>query len=279
MNNAKSINLYMPDGSYENTIEATILGWNTTGYKLSRNDVFKFQKEINKQHIGIYFLLSKDDDDKESVYIGESMDIVSRLQQHIRDYNTGKEKFYWTEVIFFSCDTLNKTYIHWLENHFYKLAVTADRYTMLTKNTYVSSNLKNYEEASLMQFVDNMKLIIKAIGYKFLIPLSGEKVLDDNDLLYIKRKKYVAIGKTVENGFLVLKGSQINDLIAPSLNKNLKHKRKELIDDGIIVNGVFVKDYLFTSPSSAASIIIGSSSSGPLLWIDENGKKLRDKES
>lgn len=52
--------------------------------------------------------------------------------------------------------------------------------------------------------------------------------------------------------------------------------RQKLIDEGVVVDGVFASDYTFASTSSAASVILGQSASGMTAWKDENGLKLGD---
>ena len=47
--------------------------------------------------------------------------------------------------------------------------------------------------------------------------------------------------------------------------------RLRLISDGVIENRIFLKDYLFSSTSAAASVILGSSSSGMEQWKDKEG--------
>lgn len=50
--------------------------------------------------------------------------------------------------------------------------------------------------------------------------------------------------------------------------------RQELINNGIIVNLTFTRDYEFSATSPAASVILGRSASGMVTWEDENGDDL-----
>ena len=47
--------------------------------------------------------------------------------------------------------------------------------------------------------------------------------------------------------------------------------RAKLNEDGIIVNNIFVKNYIFNTPSQAASVILGRSANENTEWVDENG--------
>lgn len=100
-----------------------------------------YRKDL--QEPGVYFLFCKDEDnDGDSVYIGEAENVKERLVQHLRDAAAEKEKYCWnTAVIFIGLD-LNKALIRYLENRLVELAKSSNRYEILTKNTYKNTVLK-----------------------------------------------------------------------------------------------------------------------------------------
>ena len=68
--------------------------------------------------------------------------------------------------------------------------------------------------------------------------------------------------------------------------KNYPHRlavRKQLIDEGILhqIEGklVFTKDYEFSSPSAAASVIHGGHANGLTAWKDSGGISLKEREA
>lgn len=78
----------------------------------------------------MYFLFCKEEDDTDSVYIGESETVQDRLIQHIRDYNAEKKKFYWTTAVIFLGRDLNKALIRYLEDRFVQIARECKRYNV-----------------------------------------------------------------------------------------------------------------------------------------------------
>ena len=66
--------------------------------------------------VGVYFLICQEDDGTDSVYIGEAENVLDRLSQHLRDYQSGKEKYYWNTAVIFVGRDLNKALIRYLEN-------------------------------------------------------------------------------------------------------------------------------------------------------------------
>ena len=77
-----------------------------------------------------------------------------------------------------------------------------------------------------------------------------------------------------DNRFVVLKGSKISYDMTNGIPSSMKLKRQDLIDAGIVINQVFEQDYEFTSPSTAASVILGRSSNGHKEWTKIDGQTL-----
>ena len=95
---------------------------------------------------------------------------------------------------------------------------------------------------------------------------------------YIKKKNAFAMGKRVGDKFLVLKNSTTVKGYSQKMNGGYLLLIKELRDKEIIKNDKFVKDYLFSSSSAAANVILGRSANGRIEWKDEFGKTLAENE-
>lgn len=73
----------------------------------------------------------------------------------------------------------------------------------------------------------------------------------------------------MSDGFAVLKGSAIASTV-PSMSDNLIKLRSSLIEKGIIDNNLkFKRDYIFTSPSLAAAIVMGRNANGQKEWKND----------
>ena len=80
-----------------------------------------------------------------------------------------------------------------------------------------------------------------------------------------------------DNGdFTVLKGSTIAEDTTESLQQTYSELRQKLIDNGIVVDGVFTQSYTFSSPSAAACVVSGRSANGKTEWTTADGVKLKD---
>ena len=112
----------------------------------------------------------------------------------------------------------------------------------------------------------------KASATKPKVPVDA----DGASILHLAGKKAVAHGYVSGEDFVVLKGSQMHPEVRTSCRERIKIQRKELIDTGVVKDYVFTKDTIFSSPSAAAACIVGGESNGQIMWLNEDGVKLKD---
>ena len=284
----KSIELFLVNGSADSLITAELSNWNGKAIKIPRIEVASCNRDDIAQ-AGVYFLFCKEDDGSDSVYIGESESVKERLVQHLRDYQSEKEKYYWTTAVIFIGRDLNKALIRYLENRFVDIARACKRYTVLTKNTYKNTVMKESQIAVMEEFVDNVKTLISALGYKVLEPLnkpvnsaveSGEVSEVEELSLHLERTikglgKVDADGIRTSEGFVVLQGSHIAAEDDDTIPVVLKEQRAK----ANVIDGVLKEDILFSSPSYAAMFVIGKSANGLTSWKDADGHTLKEIES
>ena len=255
--------------------------WNGKAIKIPRIEV----SECNRDDIkgaGIYFLFCKEDDDSDSVYIGEAENIQERLIQHLRDYSSEKEKYYWNTAVLFVERDLNKALIRYLENRLVEIARKSKRYIVLTKNTYRNTVMKESQIAAMEEFVDNIKILISSLGYKVLEPmLQNDSVSSqDNEMLYLTVGGTEAKAMITTEGFVLISGSSVNEkTTVKSLSAGMVKLRNKYLDAGKVKNWKTVEDILFSSSSAAAVFVLGYSVSGPATWKDKNGRTLKEIEA
>lgn len=277
----KSIELFLVNGTADSLITAELSNWNGKALKIPRIEVAACNRDDIVQ-AGVYFLFCKEDDGSDSVYIGEAENVKERLVQHIRDYQSEKEKFYWNTAVIFIGRDLNKALIRYLENRFVEIARICKRYQVLTKNTYKNTVMKESQVAVMEEFVDNVKVLINALGYKVLEPVlqpdSNASDVDD-ELLYISTGGATAIGRVTPEGFVVLKGTVVNEKTSmKSLSAGLIKLREKYFNDGRVENLLTTEDILFSSSSAAADFVLGYSVSGPRTWKAKDGRSLKEIE-
>ena len=280
MTYGKVIELFLVNGTADSLITAELSNWNGMAVKIPRVELSSCNNDdITKP--GVYFLFCKEDDGSDSVYIGEAENVQERLKQHVRDYQSDKETYYWNTAVIFVGRDLNKAMIRYLENQFVQIARESKRYLVLTKNTYQNTVLKDSQKAVMEEFIDNVKTLINALGYKVLEPLvqadlSSRKI--DDEVLYITSGSVNARGMVTSEGFVVLSGTTVNETTAQSLSPGMLKLRKDLLDSTKVENLTTIEDILFSSSSAAADFVGGYSASGPRSWKAKNGRTLKEIE-
>lgn len=278
----KTIELFLVNGTADSLIIAELSNWNGKAIKIPRIEVSSCNRDDITQ-AGVYFLFCKEDDGSDSVYIGEAENIKERLVQHLRDYQSEKETYYWSTAVVFIGRDLNKALIRYLENRFVEIARASKRYLVLTKNTYRNTVMKESQVAVMEEFVDNVKILINALGYKVLEPfvqMDASTTSVDDELLYIKSGSVNATGKVTTEGFVVFARATVNEKMAlKSLSPGMLKQRQKLFDSSKVENLITTEDILFSSSSAAADFILGYSASGPRTWKTKDGKSLKEIES
>lgn len=282
MGYGKLIELFLVNGTADSLTIAELSNWNGKAIKIPRIEVSSCNRDDITQ-AGVYFLFCKEDDGSDSVYIGEAENVKERLVQHLRDYQSEKEKYYWNTAVIFTGSGLNKALIRYLENRFVEIARNSKRYLVLTKNTYRNTVMKESQRAVMEEFVDNVEILINALGYKVLEPLVQKDLSStqvDNESLYVTSGSVNATGKVTSEGFVVFAGSTINEKTSvKSLSAGMQKQRQKLFDSDKVQNLVTTEDILFSSSSAAADFVLGYSASGPKTWKTKQGLSLKEIES
>ena len=277
----KSIELFLVNGTADSLVTAELSNWNGKALKIPRIEVATCNRDDITQ-AGVYFLFCKEDDESDSVYIGEAENVKERLLQHMRDYQAEKEKYYWNMAVIFTGRDLNKALIRYLENRFVEVARNCNRYHVLTKNTYRNTVLKESQIAVMEEFADNVKILINALGYKVLEPIvqNGKDLSDiETEKLYLNVGGVSAVGLVTTEGFVVLKGATVNEKSSTSLSTGIRKLREEKFAEGKVSNLITTEDILFSSSSAAADFILGYSASGPRSWKAKDGRLLKEIEN
>lgn len=281
---AKTIKLFLLDGVPNGRMTCELSNWTGKAYKIPRNRIKDSASRAELSSTGVYLLFGKSDigSNKDVVYIGEAENIIKRLSQHLN------EKDYWNEaVVFISKDeNLNKAHIKYLENRLHQIASRINRYEVKNSNTPTLPSIAESDQAEMEEFIENIKMLVNILGFKVFEELrqSKDSTSKNDNKLFIKAARGAdAQGQQTSDGFVVFKGSIIADSTVNSYPDAMHKLRDKLIEDGTILekDGIFMlqSDYLFSSPSAAAAIIMGRSANGLMEWKSKDGRVLKAIES
>lgn len=282
MRRAKNINMFLMDGVSSGRIKCTLSNWNGLVYKIPRTQIDECKDIEFLKQTGIYLLFGIDEETgKDLVYVGQASvrsnneGTLYRIKEH--------KKTYWTEAIILttSDNTLGRTEISYLENKLHNLAVDANRYVIDNGNNPNVGNVTEEKEADLLEFIDNIKMIIGTLGYKLFDSISSSTNINEKNsgmILYLTRKssksnqQIEAKAKLTNEGIVVLSGSMIEQIDSERIPASLVRRRI----DAKIENGILLEDELFKSPSYAASFVIGGHINGLAYWKNKEGISLKE---
>ena len=271
----KSISLFLIDGTVDGVIACELFNWTGKGYKIPRTLLKTVADREDLKKAGVYFLVGHDESDQPLVYIGEAEEVYKRITQH-------QEKDFWTEVLAFVSkdENLNKAHVKYLEYTLHKDASDAGRYSLHNGNTPTKPAISEPERAVMLEFAENLRVMVGTLGYKLFEPLVTTKQTDRQDVYHIDAARGAAArGVPTSEGFVVLRGSKVATSEVPSTPGPIKVKRSALIAESSIVDWVIVKDLLFSSPSLAAAVVLGRSANGQVEWKLKDGASLKDSQA
>ncbi len=280
MKETATVKIFLAQGDPASVRTAEISNWTGKAVAGPRSQLDLILQRDEAAKPGVYFLTGvSPETGKQRVYVGEAEVIRSRIKSHL-------DREFWKTIVFFVSkdENLTKAHIKYLEGRLIEMAAAAERYELENSNAS-GAHLPESDTADMDVFLAKIEQLLPVLGEDFLKPrakpaASAKKA----DLLLCTLKNVKATGRPTESGFLVLKGSEAVLEERPSVKKYPypARLRSELISEGVLVEQadkyVFAKDYEFSSPSAAASVIHGGQANGLQAWRDRRGVSLKERE-
>lgn len=280
MAHGKTIKIFLIDGDSNGRMSCELSNWTGKAYKIPRIKIRECSDRDDLINTGIYLLFGKDEEGTELVYIGEAESVLSRLKQHL----SGKE--FWNEAIVFISkdDNLNKAHVKYLENRLHDIAMSARRYKIENTIIPTQSSISESDRAEMEEFIEYIKMLVNTLGHKVFDEKREYKVKEKQDFFSFKATRGAeGHGQPTSDGFVVFRGSKAAFEVTNSFSPSLLKIRQKLIDTGILENKVeyfeFLEDFIFSSPSTAAAIVMGRNANGQKEWKLNNGTTLKDFET
>jgi len=268
----KTIQIFLPDGNPRSLKMAGITSLTVQAILIPRAKLDEAAKRQELKNVGVYFLIgSSDEDSKPMLYVGEAEDCLTRLKQQ------NKQKDFWNTAIVVISKTqyFTKTHIKFLESHCYAEAQKIGRYKLENPNAPTMPFVPESMEADLLDNYDTIKILVATLGYPIFDQI---KKPQKRDILYCKGKAAKAEGEYTEDGLIVFAGSVCNLKETESAGPYVKNWRDQLIRDGILKQEgdvyKFTHDHIFSSPSTAAAVVLARRANGWTEWKYKDGKTL-----
>jgi len=283
----KKLTVYMIDGTEYGPRFSEIGNWVGKAVFSPRSAVYKIMSRTEFDNPGIYCLKGDPADEAfdEKIYIGEAENIRIRLKQHLSD-----PKRDFKELIFFVSkdELLTKTQIKYLESRLVQLALEAKTAEIENGNSPSLPTLHEADISDMEYFLEQMKLILPVMGFKFLISSTVKQSTNDeqstkkeiHETYIIKTRSFKATMIEADQGYIVAKGSEAKKNLSPSCTETYRNLRRKMIETKILVEEndklVFAEDAIFTSPSAASNMVLGRNSNGFTEWVNKDGLSFKD---
>ena len=276
-----SIRIFLAEGLPDGLWLVEKSNWTGLALACPRSRYAELRKRPELDGSGVYVLVGPADSVANSakIYVGETDDLKGRLDTH------HSKKDFWTRaVVFTSKDSnLNKAHVRYLETKLIGLAKVAGRAELDNGTTSGTTPLSEPDRADAEAFLADMLLIYRVLGVNAFDPPEASVSPADSDLLYLKGKATTATGRLTAQGMLVLKGSVARPDAVPSI-----HTYGTTLRTGLKEAGAFqttdrglelTRDYEFSSPSTAAMVLLGRTANGRKEWKNTLGVSLGDLQT
>ncbi|MDC3984593.1 GIY-YIG nuclease family protein [Polyangium jinanense] len=290
MTHGKSVRIYLADGVPTGIRHAEIVNWTGQAIACPRARFSELQHWAEVSRPGVYFLLSRPTGSSAGIaYVGEAENVLVRLKAHL------KEKDFWNELVVFSSkdENLTKSHVKFLEARLIQQATTARRFQVENVDGSNAPSLPRADLAAMEEYLEYLRLVLGTLGYPVLEPIEDPSSRATKEpqakpppmssvQFSMSGKSYNARGRLVDEGFLLLKGSEVSATPAasmPGVMRELWETAKasgDLASNGTTM--VVKKNMVFSSPSYAAAFVTGQSRNGRKDWKAQDGRTFGEME-
>ena len=276
MTSGQNIQLFLP-GDDEEGVRRVQFTRNSkvVVYQIPREKLKHTLRRVELQRPGIYFLVAPEDFRSGTVYVGESDNCSDRLSIHNGDK---KAKLDWSYAVIAVSMAIDKADVRWLEWYFQQEVKKAERYTMVNPYNTKQPQATEDEVVDRMHDVEAIRTLCDILGFPFT---AAHRPVVVQEQYMCKGPQAIGTGCPTADGFVVFKDSIARAELVKSTDSTVVRRHAELLKNKVLVLDLpgslrFTKDYEFTSPSTAAAVVLGRSENGWTAWKDKEGRTLDD---
>ncbi|ART63197.1 GIY-YIG nuclease family protein [Kushneria marisflavi] len=276
-----SIRIFLADGTPEGLRIVEKSNWTGRAVVANRS---QFERALTRSEMaqpGVYVLTGLTEEGAAKLYVGEADALGERIKQHV----AGKE--FWTRAIAFTStnEGLNKANVRYLEARLLALAKAANQWAVENTAYPAPPPLNEADIADAEWFLAEMLVIFPLLGIDAFESASSQadatsvESVEPPLTLHLNERGAKGTGKEITGGFVVLKGSLARAEETASIHEYMREQRQMLKARGVLAlhegQLVFTQDFRFSSPSTAAGVLVGGASNGRTAWKDASGKTLK----
>lgn len=287
----KQIRLYLVDGTPGGLITAEVMNWTGHVVAAPRSGLGELLRRDEAKRTGVYLLIGDDPEAPggTAVYIGEGDEIATRLRQHARPDESGKD--FWDRVVMLTSKDANLTKAHarYLESRLIAAAHSARRAAVLNGTAPTSIQLPEADIADMEYYLTQVHIILPVLGVVALRAtrlgsleegLSKARATSETPTtsprftLTVARHGIKAFARELDGEFTVLEGSVgRSEWIGTNSSPGYRKLHEKMLSDGTLEilgqgRARFTRDVVFASSSAGAAVVTGRAANGRTSWND-----------
>ena len=275
-----SIRIFVPDGDPDSLRLVEKSNWTGVGVVFNRTNYKQVIGRPEFNRTGTYVLIGTSEDSAlPTVYVGEGDPVKDRLQQHY------SKKDFWDWAVFFVTkdNSLNKAHVQRMECRLLDLARDAKQCKLDNANCPLPPTLSEADTADVESFLLDMLSIFPLLGLSMFEKTQSARTSYETLHLDSQSRSVSARGFEDAKGFVVCSGSQAVKNEASTIHHYMSVLRKDLVEQGVMSDRgeryVFTQDQVFSSPSTAAGVVLGRPANGRVEWKNAEGVTLKQLQS
>ncbi len=274
---AKTIQIFLPAGDPRGIRIAEITTRIVQVIEVPRSLLADFLATPESSQVALYFLVGETEDGNEdTVYVGQTGDLRSRLTAH------NKDKDFWQRalVLISRTNSLTQTHALFLEWYCQQAVRAAGRFSDENGNKGSRPFTPAPLEADCLEIFETAQSLIATLGFPLFDAVAGPAAIAAApEMFFCQRRGADGRGYYTADGFVVLKDSRGPlDNTASQGGAQAERLRAPLLASGVLkAEGKqlrFTRDHLFRAPSGAASVLLGRSANGWIEWMTEGRQTL-----
>lgn len=273
-----TIKIFVPAGDPEGIRIIEKSNWSGAGLVIPRALFGEGKQRKEMARTGVYVLVGPSEESGlPRVYVGEGDPIRPRLEQH------AAKKDFWTTCFAFTSkdENLNKAHVQYLEARLVNLATGAKRCTLDNEKIPSLPSLSESDAAEAEAFLEEALMCFPVLGLG-VFSTAGTPTSSAQQL-WMSGRGVKAQGYESAEGFVVLAGSEAAPDEVKSCFPYISELRAALVNNGVLKSAgtrySFTQNYVFPSPSSAASAVLGRSVNGRDAWRAKDGRTLNELQA
>lgn len=276
VNESQPISLYLPHGDISGLATASNEDGSVKVYRVPRSMLHDYELGVGPKDNGVFFLVGGETDGSPHCYMASGHDLPSRIVA--RDVDTSRWQTAYYAVS--GASAWSQTEAGYIGSHCAVMAAENGGYALYGPATGIQTTPAPELATQCTQQADTISRLMKTLGCGALEEVA--RADSEDGIFHLRDRGSDARMKMVGGEYVVLAGSHGSESVRPSCELALVKKRQYLLDLGVAeIQGdryVFLDDYVFGSPSTAAGVVIGGNTNGRDAWKNAEGATLKQAQ-